>query len=116
MSLKSFVNKVQKQKLIYWETNGFDGYGQNTYAYPEELNCRWDEVYETVKDPQGREFVSKAVIISPKLLVQGSYVKKSLLLTSTPPSPNDDTDVYMIRNTSHTPDIRGNNLLYMAYI
>lgn len=116
MSLKSFVAKVQKQKLVYWETNGFDGFGQNTYAYPEELNCRWDDVFEMVKDNQGREFVSKAVIISPKLLVQGSYVKKGQILTSTPASPNDDTDVYMIRTTSHTPDMKGNNLLYMAYV
>lgn len=56
----SIVSNDLKQKAVYWPEPVNDGFGGFSYGTPIEVDCRWIEKSELIKDDKGTEVVSQA--------------------------------------------------------
>ncbi len=68
MGLLKFVESVCVQTAIYWEPTGTDGFGRRTFADPIEVRVRWDDMAEAITTNDGKEIISRAVILSPYVM------------------------------------------------
>lgn len=56
------ITRMMKQKAVYWAPNGTDKFGQQAYAAPVELRCRWEDKQELFIDITGTQQVSKSIV------------------------------------------------------
>lgn len=116
MSIASFLRKIRKQKAVYWEVSGPDGYGNYTYEDPVEIDCRWEDISEKYVARGGDEKISRSVVYVDRSMKEGSYLKKGELDSATLDSPIDDADAFQIMRFSDVPDIKNQANLYQAYL
>ena len=110
MSIESFIRKVSVQTALYWGNPVNNGSGGYTFDTVEEIKCRWDDKTEIMSDDKGKEFVSRASILSPEELEPGGY----LCLASLDDfdsgqdftNPKNIAGAYMIRKKEKTPMIK----------
>lgn len=118
MSILSFIKKVCTQKAIYWEYEGVDAYSRPQVKEAREINVRWDEKTEVKSDNTGKEFVSRAQILSPENLKEQSYIMLAPL-DSVPIEPDhtEFEEAYQIRLMERTPLFRSPTQdVFMAYL
>ena len=58
-----FVVRMTPQTAVYWGNPVNDGFGGYTFDDPVEINVRWDEKSEMIRDLDGNEIVSKAQVM-----------------------------------------------------
>ena len=73
-SLDSVISRMCKQIAVYWGSPKNDGQGYYTFALPVEIQCRWQDGVETIKDSNGREIVSRATIFVLQDLDEEGYL------------------------------------------
>jgi hypothetical protein len=114
MSLSTFLTKVKKQKIIYWEISDPDGFNSNTFLAPVQFLGRWDDVNVIFVDSKGKDTVSRAQLICNELLVVGSYVMLGTLTYNTPTNPIGLVGAVRIKQASHVPNLNGTDLFFTA--
>lgn len=63
------------QVATYWAPGANDGFGGLVYGAPVLIKCRWQERVTLVRNAQGREVPSRAVVyVDRKLLPQGMLI------------------------------------------
>lgn len=68
MGIGAFILSKLKQKAVYWQPLGDDGYGKMLFAEPVEIACRWEErkqVLGTITGAQvvGYQDLSRATVM-----------------------------------------------------
>jgi len=62
------------QTAVYWAPGAEDGYGSKVWGTPVEVDCRWDETTELVKNNNGEEVIAKASVLVNDDLKEGGYL------------------------------------------
>ena len=122
MSLQSYVRKICRQNLVYWEASIPGGFGTTTYKKPVEIKCRWEDVQEELVGADGRTRVSNAHVILlgvqpvlASILFQGTLADWKKLPTY-PKIPTSTQGGFEVIKSGHTPDKKGRDLLFEAYL
>lgn len=96
------------QKAVYWPLTGRDRYAAATVdpANPLELDVRWVDVLQEVRDPQGNTITIEAEVEVDRDIPIGSKLWKGALddLPGTAFLP--ETDVMQVYSFNATPDLR----------
>jgi hypothetical protein len=103
MSIITFIDKVCVQTATYWGAPASDGYGGFTFAKPAAIKVRWDERIEVISTRDGKEYSSKAVVMTNTDVDEGGYL---LLGTSTATDPRSLATAYEIRRVDRLPLFR----------
>ena len=74
MSIDRFIRKISVQTALYWGNPVPNGSGGYTFDEVVEVKCRWDDKTEVMSDEKGKEFVSRATILSPEELEPEGYI------------------------------------------
>lgn len=121
MTLKTFIQKRTNQVLSYWEANRPGGFGNTTFKSPVELFCRWEDIQQEVIGPDGRTKLSNAhIIIRSQMLVVASVIMLGTLadwkrMPTYPKVPTNAQGGYEVFKASHTPGLKGEDLLYEVW-
>ena len=120
MSIIDFVEDVCVQVCVYWGTPTPDGYGNETYAEPVEIMCRWDSSTKLVTSAKGEQFVCVAeVMVTQELDIDGILYLGSLddLELSEQDDPKSILTAYRIKQFSKTPLFKSTDeFVYLAYL
>ena len=121
MGLKSTLKKVRNQKAIYWANTGSDQYGDNTYAEPVEIDCRWDDhigevAGASITTAKGEIIQTRAIVIVDRDMQLGDRLKLGELESGTPDSPIDDVAAWPIVGFAKNPDLKAKEFVRRAYL
>lgn len=109
-----FIEKVCVQTATYWGAPTSDGYGGFTFASPVSIMVRWDEKIEVFTDKQGKEYRSKAVVMTPDNIAEGGYL---MLGISTSTAPRTLANAFEIRRVDRTPLFKSTTeFVYTIYL
>lgn len=62
MARMKIIDKMKKQRAVYWGLPTNDGFGGIQTAMPVEIGVRWEDKMEKIINTLGKEIVSRAVI------------------------------------------------------
>ena len=62
MSFSSLLNRTCKQTCVFWGSPNEDGYGGQTWADPIEIACRWEDKEQLIRQDDGIEISSRAIV------------------------------------------------------
>jgi len=111
------IERMRKQKAMYWAYTGTDGYGNPSFSDPVEIDCRWSEHQELYKDNSGEERVSRAVVYVDREVTMDGYLKLGELdSSSVSDDPRDYNDAFMIKQIANIPNMRATNYLRKAWL
>lgn len=118
MSIKSFIQKVCVQPMVYWEYTGIDGFHNPQFNAAEEINVRWDAKTEVMTTNDGEEFISNAEILTPQDLVEKSWVYLGNLADlPANPDPRNTEGAYEIKRMERTPLFKSTTFdVFQAYV
>ena len=69
------LNKaVLKDIAVYWSKTGTDEYGDDKWANPKTIKCRWDESESHTFDALGKPIVYSAQVMLEKQLPEGTML------------------------------------------
>lgn len=113
------IDKMRKQKAVYWAPAALDRSGSPTYDDPVELTCRWDDGRVEVKLPTGDVVhASATVYVSADVEVKGMLMLGALL-SGTPSDPRDSSLVglaHEINMFTKNPDLKAKKFLRTAFL
>jgi hypothetical protein len=96
MGITAMMKRVFNQPVVYWGNPVSDGFNNFTYDPPVELLCRWEDTETLIRNKQGDDVISKAVVY----LLQDVVLDGILLLGSLNDLDSDmDSDPRNIANT-----------------
>ena len=114
----SYIDQFRKQKAVYWERTGHDGY-EPTFASATEIDVRWVDKWEMFVDADGEEKISRSMVIVGEDMSVGDY----LSLCELTDLDSDETDVPMNRSTAYKirsfekiPSVDGDEFLRRAIL
>lgn len=71
----AYVSPYMVQDAAYWPPASVnDGYGGITYGMVQLIKCRWQDVQTVMRDAQGDEFVTDAVVYPNTEVVEGGLL------------------------------------------
>ena len=114
----ALVNKMRRQRAVWWEQTGTNHYGKDTYAEPVEIRCRWEDKQGTVTGENQEITNFKSEVYVDRIMKTGDVLKLGELDSSTPSDPSEEQQAYRVVGFSNIPDIRnrpGRNLM-IAYL
>lgn len=109
------IERMRKQKAIYWSQTGTTRDGQSTFSTPVEISVRWENKAVKFLTPNGAESVTTAVVYVDRDVLPGDYLKQGTIgaETSTNPKARGAT---MIRQIEHLPNLRNTKVLRTALL
>lgn len=114
----SLISKMRRQRATFWErSTTTDKYGRYTYAAPEEIRCRWEDVAEEYKDPRsGETKVSRSTVYVDREMKVGDVLKKGAPISSTPADPKTPgtEGAFEIQAFENLPNLKATEFLYTA--
>jgi len=116
--MPNIIEKIRRQKAIYWAPASNDGYGNKTFSAPIEIDCRFEDVTNVITDATGRERVSNSLAYVDRELETEGYLKKGRLtdLDSSDSDPREIDKAHEIVRFDELPDFRNRKVLLTAYM
>lgn len=110
------VLKFLQQRAVYWEPLPAGETGQEGYADPVEIRCRWEDVQEVQAEPGGEQWMSAARIMVDRVVLTDGYLWRSSKTTrdpegsalaelTTPANPVGNPGAAKIRKVTQVPDL-----------
>lgn len=95
----SIIQRALKKKAVYWAPTGSDKFGKTTFADPVEIDCRWDEDAKLFLTEEGKQEVSRALVMVSVDTQRRGMLKLGTLddLVANPSTPYQNAEVYEIR-------------------
>ena len=86
----SLIDSMRRQWAVYWEYDGQDRFGKDTYKDPIEIKVRWEDKLEQDFLPSGQEVMVKSTVYVDREMSLGGVIWLGLLVDSpvTPPEHN----------------------------
>lgn len=112
-----FIETVCVEDAVYWQPGTDDGYGGKTRPSPVIVKVRWDEMAEVTTSTDGKEFVSRAVVMSPSKLDPEGYLqlRDPDDMSALPATPTGVSGAWQIRRVEKTPLFRSNKDFVWRY-
>jgi hypothetical protein len=112
----NLINRVQKQKLVYFAPKQSNSHGEKQWHAPVEYTCRWDGKNTEIIASDATMVLSRNALITEVLLeVGGIVVLGELSGISYWAEATQNLGAYEILAVSSTPDIRNRKVLYEAF-
>lgn len=70
----SIINKMRRQKAVYWANPVPDGTGGFRFDLPVQIDCRWEDSQELYVDDQAGQVLSKAKVYVDRDVKPGEYL------------------------------------------
>lgn len=102
------VKRLLKQYAVYWAPAPPDDTGEQGYTPPVEIRCRWEDKFELIQEPNGKQWMTKAVVLTDRTVsANGGWLWKGRYnrLTDTA-DPRKNTDAGRIERYEEIPDIK----------
>jgi len=74
MGIEQFIEKVCVQVAVYWGSPVTTGTGGKTFAYPVEIDCRWENSDKILRSADGQQFVCSAQVLVTQDLDRGGFL------------------------------------------
>lgn len=76
MGIGAILTRTCRQTAVYWQAPTPDGYGGFEFdsAYPQEIDCRWEQRVELIKTSAGEEKVSRARVFLTQDVEEGGFL------------------------------------------
>lgn len=118
MSITRFIRKVSTQPAVYWEFDGLDQFTNPQFKEPVQIFVRWDEKTEIVSGIDGKEFMSRAQVLTPLDLVEQSYLYLGTLDDlPNEPKARETEGAFEIKKMDRHPLFRSRTLdVFIAYL
>ena len=100
------------QTAVLWEQSGYDSNGQPTVGYPEEIECRWEDVTRQIMGEQDTPIAISAEVWVDVSVAKGSMLWKGALIDL----PDTVTAVMEVVGYDETPDIKGRVFERVLYL
>lgn len=101
------------QTVTYWAPDGVDDFGARTFAAPVEISGRWQNKRDLIRDADGRQIASSAVVYVSQQVANRGYLYLGSSAASDPTSVDGARE---IRNTGASPALTGDPTLYKAWL
>ena len=115
----SYLTKHLKQKAVYWERTGIDGYGTPTYATPIEINVRWIEDIVEILNYDGEEKTSNSQVLTSIDVLPKSMLwlgELDNLSVAEKADPSLLTSAGLVQKFNKVPNIKGTNFYREAFL
>lgn len=120
MGIENIVSRMYKQTAVYWGSPVNDGFGGKTFAEPIEIQCRWENKKELLKDVQGNEIVATSIVYVLQDMDEQGYLYLGLLDDFDSPidinNPKKIDNAYEIKRFDKLPSIKGNEFIRKVYL
>lgn len=114
MAVSMIANKLPQQ-ATWWSVTAGDGFGGDVVAPPVLLNCRWQDVSETMRSHlDSREFVSRAVVYLDTDIAVGDYLCLGDQTVQTDPATVNGA--WKVERWNKTPDLRNLDFVRKAVL
>ena len=101
------------ERVWYYPPAGNDGFGGLNYGDPEERMCRWQDQIKLVRDAQGREVTSAAVVyVNSPVQAEGLLVRN----LGDYPEPTPPETARRIIITGESPSLDQTRALHKAWM
>lgn len=109
----SLIKRMRRQSAVYWESTGYDSSGNEVFALPVEIKCRW-EVEVTQSYPiEGKDSTFTNTVYVDRPCPVGGRLRKGTLEELDYPLPPPD-DAQRILVAEEIPDLKCRKTLYIA--
>lgn len=68
------IETMRRQSCIYWQCTGLNKNGQESFAAPLVILCRWDDETKKVIKPDGVEMTTRSVAYVDRVVPIGSFL------------------------------------------
>jgi len=103
----SIIRKMRRQKAIFWENQGLDGFGKPQLKKPVEIDCRWEDLNELIKTASGEERMASSVIYVDRDMNEGDFLMLGELTSLGPvKNPSELKNAHEIIKYAKTPVLR----------
>lgn len=120
MSIAAYLKRICKRDVaVYWGSPVSDEAGVLRYAAPIEIGCFWKDRMDTIRNKEGREFVSRAEVHVLQDLDESGMLFHGTLseLTNTQEDdPREVTRAYEIERFLKTPSLHLSNTFHRKAI
>jgi hypothetical protein len=104
----------RKQKAVYWELLGRDGYGKPKFDEPVEKIVRWKANQRAGSDAKGNPITIAADLVVDFDVVVGSYFWLGGLDDMPGTSLTPESNLMRVETFTKDPDIKGRNFMRTA--
>lgn len=115
--MTQFPNRNLTQTAVYWGNPTPDGYGDYSWDDPVEIDCRWSEEREVVKNQDGEEVISQAQVqVDQDLDQNGVLYLGALTDLDSDPIPDEVEQAYHIITIMKVPTMKGDKYFRKVYL
>ena len=109
----SFLTRLLKQDATYWSHSSYDEYGDQSWASPVAIKCRWEDRSQIFLDEKGEQVHSKACVWTTTELAVDGYL---FLGTSSTANPETVSGADKILRIESCPDVKNRTTIYKALL
>lgn len=111
------IKKVLKQTAVYWAPLGEDSSGQQAYAAPVEIKCRWTDAQQEFLDKTGQTQMTKSVVMVDRDLTLLGALRLGLIADLTDQAnPFRNSDTSEIRQTGKVPTLDAKDSVRFVFL
>lgn len=115
MAKDIYMERILREKAVYWKCIGRDKHGQPIYDAPVEIKCRWEDQSKLFLNAQGQEEVSRAeVMVDRKIPLDSVLWFGSLNQVSYLTEPLRNEDAWHVRYFKRIPTRNGKKFVRIA--
>lgn len=117
MATDIYLERVLKEKAVYWKCTGRDKNGQPIYDDPIEVKCRWEDQAKLFMNAQGQEEVSRAEVMVDRSMPLDSVLwYGSLNQVSNLVNPLSNEDAWHVRYFKRIPTRNAKKFVRIAIL
>lgn len=106
-----------KQYAVYWAPTGSNNAGQEQFATPVEIRCRWEVGVQEMISAVGQAWVSKSKVFHTHLTEEGGFLWRGRLADVTDEDdPTLNQNAGRIFQVDEAPSRRATQFLRVSYL
>ena len=114
---RGIINRMRRQLCCYWPFLCYNQFGEPEHGPIKEIRVRWDGAGVLYNVPSGGQLTSNAVVYPGRPIEIGSLmIEKPLSEVADPLVPENNQNVFEVKQTMTTPNVRNRQVLYTAYL
>lgn len=118
--INSMIKRNLKQKAVWWQATGRNRHNETTFADAVEIDCRWENKVQLVKDADGKEIISKAQVFHDKNVDERDYLFEGTLSdldSAAEEDPYQATGAYEVKSKDDMASLgKSTKTLKIAYL
>lgn len=109
----SWYARLLTETITYWAISSRDQHQKPTWAAPQSVKARWEDRAERFTDRNGRDIVSRAIVLVDTDLAVEGYLYRG---TSAASDPTTVSGALPIERFDKIPDPQGREYLRRAWL